>query len=193
MATNYDRARAVRTSSERDIDFELSKSSRRKATKTIKKSPLLIIIAVTLIVGIVGGFFLMKGLSKFEMNDYLVNGVASIESDYVVVDMTAHKESLVDKAKKSGDTDGITTEELYENTVLEDTGVTIKFLGMDIKDSLKTKYYYREDISHDITEVGGIDITVPGVYYIEYTSTHFAYKNVTLIRTIIVTGVEVDG
>lgn len=195
MASSYEKARAVKTSSRDSYgsDFEFSGKTKRRANRTIKKSPLLIIICVTLIIGAIGGFFLTKSLSKFEMNNFYVNEVASKEVDYVVVDVSLHKETELDKALKTGDENGITMEEVYSSLVLKDDGVTLKFMGIDISNTLSVKYLYREDISHNVTEVSKIDVSVPGVYYIQYTSSHFAYKNVTLIRTIIVTGVEVDG
>jgi len=186
--SRYEQARAKRE--EKSYDFNtgsISKSKSKRYVKKLTKAPLLLIIVITAVIGIVGGFFLTKALSKFEMNDYYVCGVVSPEKDYVIVDVSKHKEELEQVAVET------TMEQIYATLGLEDKGVSAKFLGMDISKTITTKYLYREDISYEPTEVEKIDVSVPGVYYIEYTSSHFAYKNVKLIRTIIVTGVEVDG
>lgn len=188
---NYDKARAYKSSSVNKSDIDAGSFNTRKTKKYAKKiwkSPLLLIIAITTIVGLVGGFFLTKFTSKFEMNKFYVAGVEVGEVDYVEVDVSAHKEALEQTAGGS-----VTTEQVYATLGLTDKGVTIKFLGMDISNTLQTRYLYREDITHDVQEVDKIDVSVAGVYYIEYTSSHFAYKKVSLVRTIIVTGVEVDG
>ena len=188
---NYDKARAYKSSSANKAEVDAGSINTRKTKKHAKKiwkSPLLLIIAITTIVGLVGGFFLTKFTSKFEMNKFYVAGVESSEVDYVEVDVSAHKETLEQSAGSS-----VTTEQAYATLGLTDKGVTIKFLGMDISKTVKTRYLYREDITHEVQEVNKVDVSVAGVYYIEYTSSHFAYKNVTLVRTIIVTGVEVDG
>ena len=127
------------------------------------------------------------------MNAYNVNGVASTEVDYVYVDMSAHKEQLKEEDKKKEHPVGVTTGQVYSTMKLEDAGVTAKFLGFDITDTVTVKYYYREDISHDMVQVSAVDVQVAGVYYIEYTSSHFAFKNIKLIRTVVITEVEVDG
>ena len=192
--SKYEQARAVKQSGRRDIDTgSISSSSARRGYKKLKKSPLLLIIAIFLSLGAVGGFFLAKSSCVFYMNEYKVNGAKSTEIDYIYVDMSAHKNKLVEADKASGHPVGVTTGKVYSTMILEDGGVTASFLGIDITDSVTVKYYYREDISHDMVQVSAIDIKTAGVYYIEYTSSHFAYKNVKLIRTIIVTEVEVDG
>jgi len=142
---------------------------------------------IFLIIGAVGGFFAYKNLSSFSMNYYKVNGVASAENDYVIIDMLEIKENYL-KINPSAE-----MEEIYNSINLEDSSVICKFFGIDKSDSVSVKYLYREDISHDTKEVNKVDVRVPGVYYVEYTSSFFAFKNVTLIRTIIVTEVENDG
>lgn len=121
------------------------------------------------------------------MSAYSVNGVASAEVDYIVIDMSAIKESYLLENPNAE------MEEVYSSVKLNDGGFVCKFFGIDISDKVTTTYYYREDISHDWSKVNGIDVTTAGVYYIEYKSNHFAFENSTLIRTIIVTGVENDG
>ena len=185
---NYHEARATKDSKERDVNFNFSKSKTKKYARKIKKSVILTVIAVSMIIGAVIGFFAANSLNKFYMNDFYVAGVKAQEADYIEVDVSKIRESL-----ENGTASSITMEQVYNAASLTDEGVTIKFLGINAKNSVTTKYFYREDISHDIQEVSGIDVSVPGVYYIEYTSSHFAFKNTTLIRTVIVTGVEVDG
>lgn len=187
----YKKARATRDDNSRDSDYSgyVSNRNKKKIFNKIKKSALLIIIAVTLVVGIVGGFFLTKYTSNFEMLAYKVNGVQSEELDYVVVDVSQIRESL----ESSSGVQNTTMEQIYNAVSLEDGGVSCKFLGMDISKTITKTYYYREDISYPATEVKGIDVSVPGVYYISYSSSHFAFKKTTLIRTIVVTGVEIDG
>ena len=182
----YSRARATKKTITKSTS-NLSNKSTKKAMKAIKKSPILIVAVLFLIVGVAGGFFAFKMLSLFEMNSYFVNGVESAEKDYVIVDVSAIKESFLLNNPDA------TMDEIYAAINLEDKSVSCKFFGLDIVDTVTTKYYYREDISHNTTEVEKVDIEKPGVYYIEYTSSHFAYKNKILIRTIIITEVENDG
>ena len=187
MADNYSRARATKEVSERDVpEVSMKKSQKKRIGKKIIKSPLLIIIAISLIVGLAAGYFAAAKLNKFEMNQYLVNGVESEEIDYVVVDMTATKEKLEEKGSA-------TMSAVVEATTLEDEGVTCKLLGIDVSKSVSKEYYYREDISYEATKVEEIDLNTPGVYYIVYKSSNFAFKKTTLIRTIVVLGVENDG
>ena len=180
-------ARAAKEKKRLETNVSMSKREKKKAVNTVKKSPVLIVIVIALILGAVGGFFGFTYLSPFEMKDFSVNGVTSQEKDYIVIDMEEIKEKyFLDHADAK-------MQEFYSSILLKDDGVDCKFFGFDISDSVSIKYYYREDISHDSVTVDGIDLTKAGVYYIEYTSTHFVFKNTTLIRTIIVTEVENDG
>ena len=185
-----DRWAAARAAKERkrlEGDINLSKRQKRKAVNTVKKSPVLIIIVIALIIGALAGFFGFTFLSPFDMKDFYVNNIKSSEKDYVVVDMLDLKEDYV---LANPDKD---MESFYASINLKDDGFVCKFFGFDISNTVKTKYYYREDISNDPVETDKIDVTTAGVYYIEYTSSHFVFKNKTLIRTIIVTEVENDG
>ena len=183
---SYSRARATKKSTTIKTTT-ISKRNQKKAISTIKKSPILIVAVLFLAIGIVGGFFAYKMLSSFEMNNFLVNGIASTEADYIIVDVSEIKENVLQTNANA------TMEEIYSSINLEDKSVTCKFFGIDIKNTVSTKYYYREDISHDTQVIDKIDVTVAGVYYIEYTSSFFAFKNKTLIRTIVITEVENDG
>lgn len=186
-----DRWAAARAAKERKrldtSNINISKRQKNKAIKSVKKSPILIVMIISLIIGIVGGFFAFTYLSPFEMNEYKVNGLASVEKDYVIIDMLDIKEKYLEEHPSAS------MEEVYSSVNLKDEGFTCKFFGIDVSDGVTTKYYYREDISHDHKEVAGIDLQTAGVYYIEYTSNHFAFKDKVLIRTIIVTEVEQDG
>ena len=192
--SKYEQARAVKEQGRREVDMtSIKTSSVKRGYKKVKKSPILIVIVVFLVLGAVAGFFIAKNSCVFYMNDYFVNDVVASEVDYVYVDMSVHKQQLIEADKKTAIPVGVTTEQVYSTMKLKDCGVTAKFLGVDITDSVKVKYYYREDISHNMVEVSAVDVKTAGVYYIEYTSSHFAYKDIKLIRTIIVTEVEVDG
>ena len=187
----YKNARATRQEESRDRGYGgyISKRNKKKVFNKVKKSALLIIIAATLVIGIVGGFFLNKYTSKFELLSYKVNGTTSEEIDYVVVDVSEIRENL----EAAEGSQNVTMEEIYAAVNLEDGGVNAKFLGVDISDSVTKTYYYREDISHEATEVNKIEVSTPGVYYIVYECSHFAFKKTILIRTIVITGVEIDG
>lgn len=186
---SYSKARATKSSKEFSAGngSNLSKRQQNKIKKTILKSPVLVISILFLIVGAVGGFFAFKFLSPFEMKGFKVNGVVSAENDYVIIDMSNLKEQYM-----LANTDA-EMEDFYASISIEDLGFECKFFGVDMSKTVTKKYCYREDISHETQEVSEIDLETPGVYYIEYTSSHFAFKNKTLIRTIIVTGVENDG
>ena len=187
VKNEYTNARAVKKNFSQTRTLNKNNKEKNRLKKQVKKQPVIVIILVALIVGALGGYFAFAFLSPFEMSAFTVNGVASDEIDYVIVDMSQIKESAL-----SVNPD-ITDDEIFASVVLNDEGVVCKFFGKDVSDSVKVEYLYREDISHDVTAVDKIDVSVAGVYYIKYTSSHFAFKNSTLIRTIIVTGVEHDG
>ena len=187
----YSRARATRqdnTNKDREYAGYMSKRTTKKVFNKIKKSALLVVVVITLLIGVAGGYLLNKYTSSFDMLGFKINGVESAEIDYVVVDVSQIRENL-----ESTQPDPVTMEDVYDAVNLEDGGVVCKFLGLDISSTIEKSYYYREDISHEAKEVVNIDVETPGVYYIVYNSTHFAFKNTTLIRTVVVTGVEVDG
>lgn len=189
MAENrYSDARAVKKDSDRDYEYNYSSSQAKRYVRKIKKSAVLVIISIFVILGGVIGYLGATKLSVFSMNDFYVGETKAQEPDYIVVDVSKIREDL-----ENSENINVSMEEVYAGASLTDKGVTIKFLGFDVSDTLTTKYYYREDISYKQKEVDGIDVTVPGVYYIEYTSSHFAFRKTTLIRTIVITGVEVDG
>lgn len=186
---SYSKAIATKKSTEFSAanGSNLSKRQQNKVKKTILKSPVLIVSVLFLIIGVVGGFFAFKFLSPFEMKGYKVNGKLCTENDYVVVEM----QELKNEFFKQNPT--LKMEDFYASITIEDLGFECKFFGVDVSKTVTQKCYYREDISHKTEQVDAVNLEVPGVYYIEYVSSHFAFKNKTLIRTIIVTGVENDG
>jgi len=183
----YSNARATKKTKTISTTSTVSKRTQKKAINTIKKSPILIVASLCLIIGLAGGFFAYKMLSSFSMNEFKINGVASAENDYIIVDLQEIKNNYL-QANPTAIMDDV-----YASISLEDQSVTCKFFGVDLTSSVTTKYYYRVDISHDIEETTKIDVKTAGVYYVEYTSSFFAFKNSKLVRTIIVTGVENDG
>ena len=120
---DYSKSRAKKKET-RNIEYEdkLSKAEKKKLTNKVKKSPLLIIAFLFLIIGGVGGYFAFDYLSAFEMNVYKVNGVASQEVDYVVIERA----------------------NLEQPIVLDDAKVTCKIFGIDVSNSVSIKYYYEE-------------------------------------------------
>ena len=192
---SYNKSRAVKKQQEtKSIDTDvLSKRQKRKIKTKIKNSTILLIVAITLVIGVATGFLLQKFTSSFVMNNFYVNGVVSEEKDYVFIDLTQVKEKLENTKALNGDDTPVTITEVSNSVKLEDEGASLKFFGINKNKAIKTRILYREDISHDVVEVSKIDLNVAGVYYIEYSTTHFSYKNVKLIRTVVVTGVEIDG
>lgn len=165
-----------------------SSKSAAKAVKKIKKSPIAVLLIIFLIAGAVVGFVVANQTTYFTFNAYTVDGVASDEADYVVIDLTEKKLEFEETLGRA-----LTVQEVADSIKIEDGGIEICFLGKFVADTVLSKIYYREDLSHDECEVSEIDLTVAGTYYVEYVSSHFAFKNTKLIRTIFVTGVEENG
>lgn len=184
MAKKYNDARAVKqTKSSSAAAKEVTVD--KKTIKKIGKSPILIVAILFLAIGAAAGFFAAKKLTLFRFDTFTVNGIKAEENDYVEIDVTALKESLLAEGKPNEFSD--------MNALIQSGGVEVSFFGKSLKDDVKRVIYYREDKSHDITEVEFIDLEKSGIYYEEYTVDHFAFRNSKLIRTIIVTGVENDG
>ncbi len=186
MAKELSNARAGKTKKKIE-DIEISSRDKKKIQKAFKKSSILVVSCLFLIVGLVAGYFAFSYLSHFEMNAFTVNGEVSEEVDFVTIDISQIKDEL----EKDGE--AVTIETLFSSIEIEDKGVKCSVFGADLSNTVSTKYFYREDISYDAEEVDKIDLQTAGVYYIEYTSSHFLYRTKKLIRTIIVTGVEIDG
>ena len=190
MAKKYNDARAVKvekTTAPKEVTVS------KKTVKKIKKSPVLIILIVCLLIGAAGGFFAGKKLSYFRLGGFTVNGVAAEENDYVEIDLTSIKEKLENERTAADNADPVTAEDIKAALTVNDGGAEISFFGKSVGDTVTCVLYYREDKTHDIEKVDEIDYTKAGIYYEEYTSSHFAFSSAKLIRTIIVTGVEQDG
>ena len=65
-------------------------------------------------------------------------------------------------------------------------GVNCVAFGKNISAKVNIAYFYREDITHDPKPVAAIDPNIDGVYYVVYTTDHWRYKNVQLIRNVFV-------
>lgn len=76
------------------------------------------------------------------------------------------------------------------STTYEELGVKCVAFGQDVKDSVSIKYFYREDITHDVQEVTEINPDKIGFYYAVYTSSNVKYRHVQLIRNVVVVGAE---
>lgn len=162
----------------------------KKTKKAIKRNPVIIILVVALILGLTTGVILGYTFTKFEFVTPTLNGVAVEETDCVEIEPEKFKQEI---QNIKGEDYIVTREELVSYIKLENESVKITFFGKDVSDTVKKEYYYRQDISHDSEKVDGIDYLQEGTYYIVYTSSHFAFKNAKLIRTVIVKGVELDG
>ncbi len=124
---------------------------------------LLIILCVCFLVGAVlggGGLYLLTKNDSFEM-------VAAANQEVDLV---------------------IGGEEKLDHYV--ELGVKCVAFNKDITDDVKITYLYREDITHDTKEVDTVDPNTAGIYYVVYTSSNFKYRNVQLVRNVIVLGAE---
>ena len=162
----------------------------KKTKKALKKNPVIILLIVALILGLTTGVILGYAFTKFEFVTPTLNGVAVEEADYVEIEPEKFKQEI---QKTKGDDYVVTGEELKNYIKLENESVKITFFGKDVSDTVTKEYYYRQDISHDSVKVDGIDYLQEGTYYVIYTSSHFAFKNAKIIRTVVVKGVEIDG
>lgn len=162
----------------------------KNTKKALKKNPVIIILVIALILGLTTGVILGYAFTKFEFVTPTLNGVAVEEADYVEIEPEKFKQEI---QNAKGEDYIVTREELASYVKLENESVKITFFGKDVSDTVSKEYYYRQDISHDSEKVDGIDYLQEGTYYVVYTSSHFAFKNAKLIRTVIVKGVELDG
>ena len=160
----------------------------KKTMKKLKRYPAIILALAFLVIGAVGGYIAAARTTYFDLLSFSVDGITSAEADYVTIDLSEKKAELEEKGE-----DVSTAEAVAAKLAIEDGGFEIKFLGSSVADTVTKKIYYREDISKDPQEKDKLDLSVAGTYYIEYTSSHFAFKNVKLIRTIFITGVEQDA
>ena len=142
------------------IDFDVSKSTKKKIKRSMKKSTVSwLCVIIFLIVGVAGGFFAHK--FAFANDVYQMVAYANGEADiYIGAD-----------------------EEYQTYTEL---GVKCVAFGKDYSKDCTVKYYFRDDLTKEQVEVDEVDETVAGIYYAVYTTPASKYKTVTLIRNIIV-------
>ena len=81
--------------------------------------------------------------------------------------------------------------QMFDN--YESEGVKVISFGQDLTEKQSAKYMYREDISFDAVEVENVNTSVSGIYYEIYKINSVKYGLITLIRTINVMEVEIDG
>ncbi len=162
---DYSSMKATKTKRSYDADVSVSRSSKRKIRKQAKKLNWLIVLPV-LVVGLLAGFFGMKIAFK---NDVFSMVEAKTIDEIMYI---------------GGDSD-------YEEYV--ELGAKCVSFGKDYSSEIKIEYFYRTDLSEKETKVDGVDEKVPGMYYAVYTTTASRYKNVTLIRNIVVLGEEDNG
>ena len=163
MASNAMKAQKVKKEYN---DYTISRESVRKIKKHSKKLKIsLILVAVFMAIGAVGGFFAHKYAFA---ND--------------VYAMVAFDDGLVDVV--IGENEDANAQKYVEK------GVKCVAFGKDYSKDCTVKYFYLNEESAEIVEVKEIDETQEGYYYAEYTCTAIKYKTVKLIRNIRVLGGE---
>lgn len=186
MAKNYNKSRATKVAKTSEISAPDVKVNKR-TIKKLKKYPVIIAVIAFLLIGAVAGYILAPKFNRFELGAFTVNGAAQ-ENDYVEIDLTEVKDKL--SASSSSE---ITMDDIIGAVTLSDGGAKATFLGKSVDNTIIRTFYYREDGSKPYVKVDGLDLSKAGIYYEEFTSSHFAFRSSRLIRTIIVTGVEQDG
>lgn len=162
---DYSSMKATKTKKSYDGDISVSRSSKRKMKKQAKKLNWLIVLPMILI-GLAVGFFGLKFVFK---ND----GFAMVDA-----------KTVDDIMYIGGDSD-------YEKYT--ELGVKCISFGKDYSSDVQVVYYYRSDLSSDAKQVDTVDESVAGMYYAVYKTDAPRYKKVTLIRNIVVLGVEDNG
>lgn len=165
---DYSKMKATKTSrSSPNISASVSKKDINKSKRAVKKLGVSwIVIVIVLAVGLLGGYFGTRLITKndtYEMVTY-ANGSADV---YI-----------------GGD------EDITKYTEL---GVKCIAFGKDVSKNYKVKYYYRNDLTEEEVEVEGVDTSKEGIYYAVYTSPSKKYSSVKLIRNIIVLKGEDNG
>lgn len=133
-------------------------------------------------------FFVTKANTEFTLLSATVNGTACEELDYIEIDLTEIRDEL---CSNLGQSTPITAEEIANAVNFEDQGASARFFGKDLP--INKTVLYREDLSKEARAVDKIDFATAGIYYVEYTCDHFALSNKKLVKTIYVSGVEIDG
>ena len=142
-----------------DSDIEISRSSSRRITRSMRKSSISWFLAlVVLIIGFAGGFFAHKIV--YSKDIYEMTAYASGKTDVFI------------------GTDGETT--------YTELGVKCIAFGKDYSKQCTVTYFYREEASDDAVEVNKVDETKAGTYYAVYKTPAKKYSSVKLIRNIFV-------
>lgn len=162
--SNLDNAKA--TVVKRNSGKQKSKSKKSKVSvdkgqlKHFLKKPIVLCAIFFLIVGLIGGYFAVNSLTK---NDcFVMNAYFDGEVDIVIGSNT-------------------------ENETYIEQGVKCVSFNKDISSDVKIEYYYRKDLAEDYKLVTKVDENEAGIYYVVYTINNIKYKNVKLIRNVIVT------
>lgn len=154
----------------------------KKQYNKLKKSPLVAAACVFLIIGAIIGYIFAFNFNKFELASFKVNNIDAENNQSVKINLSALREQLALQLSREP-----TDAELFKSIILQDFGVNITFLGVSVANTVTSSVYYRKDMTCDVTLTDKIYVYKTGIYYIEYTSSHFAFKNAKLIRTIYVT------
>ena len=158
---NYSSMKAQEKSKKQySIDFDVSKSTKKKIKRSMKKSTISwLCVLLFFAIGVAGGFFAHK--FAFANDTYQMVAYANGEADIYIGE----------------------NEEFQTYTEL---GVKCVAFGKDYSKDCTVKYYYRESLADNQVEVDEVDEAVAGIYYAVYTTPASKYKTVTLIRNIIV-------
>ncbi|MBQ8451707.1 MAG: hypothetical protein IJ538_02900 [Clostridia bacterium] len=172
---SYDNMKATKQSKQ-SLDFSniFDSSNKKHSKKAVKKLSTkmgvsIILIALALVIGLVGGYF---GAKFFLKND--------------TYEMIASSTGTIDVTIGFDEEDGMLTEYV-------EPGVRCIAFGKDISSECTVTYYFRDDLTKDETLVSGVDENTPGIYYAVYSCPNLKYRNVKLIRNIIVLKEEDDG
>ena len=145
----------------------VSEKNIKKSKKSLSKMGISwIIIAASILVGLLAGFLTTKLITKndvYEMVTY-ANGSA---------DVYIGKEEDV--------------------KYYSELGVKCISFGKDVSNKFSVTYYYRADETQDEVKVDKVDETKEGIYYAVYTSPAKKYSTVKLIRDIFVLKGEDNG
>lgn len=177
--TKYDSMKATKVGKTDNSNFEskVSSSTTTRIVKSMgdgkntksagkKKSFSMLFVFVFFVIGIFGGFFGCKYLTR---ND--------------VYEMVQYENGEVD----------VVIEKDGEVTDYVERGVKCIAFGKDYSENYTVKYYYRDDLTNDEKLVESVDENTPGIYYAVYEVPTAKYKTVKLIRNIIVLREEDNG
>lgn len=127
--------------------------------KKVRMGIIISCVIIFLIIGVVGGFFGTKLITK---ND--------------TYEMVCYENGQID----------IVIGEDEEFNRYTELGVKCVAFGKDCSDKYTVTYYYRNDLSEEAVQVENVDTSVEGMYYAVYKAPSKKYSTVKLIRNIIV-------